>query len=60
MEHQFDAVIIGAGLAGLRAAIEIGANAGVALYSLRILHVFMSDYPDQSGLCRPGRSVESL
>jgi succinate dehydrogenase / fumarate reductase flavoprotein subunit len=33
MEHQFDAVIIGAGLAGLRAAIEIGENASVALLS---------------------------
>jgi succinate dehydrogenase / fumarate reductase flavoprotein subunit len=33
MEHQFDAVIIGAGLAGLRAAIEIGADAGVAVIS---------------------------
>ena len=33
MEHQFDAVIIGSGLAGLRAAIEIGENAGVAVLS---------------------------
>ncbi|MFC1858923.1 succinate dehydrogenase flavoprotein subunit [Thermodesulfobacteriota bacterium] len=33
MEHQFDAIIIGAGLAGLRAAIEIGENAGVAVLS---------------------------
>ena len=33
MEHQFDAVIIGAGLAGLRAAIEIGENASVAVLS---------------------------
>ena len=33
MEHQFDAIIIGAGLAGLRAAIEIGENASVAVLS---------------------------
>ena len=33
MEHQFDAVIIGSGLAGLRAAIEIGENASVAVLS---------------------------
>jgi succinate dehydrogenase / fumarate reductase flavoprotein subunit len=33
MEHQFDAIIIGAGLAGLRAAIEIGENANVAVLS---------------------------
>jgi succinate dehydrogenase / fumarate reductase flavoprotein subunit len=31
MEHQFDAIIIGAGLAGLRAAIEIGEDASVAV-----------------------------
>ena len=29
MEHQFDTIIIGAGLAGLRAAIEIGEPAEV-------------------------------
>ena len=29
MEHQFDTIIIGAGLAGLHAAIEIGEPAGV-------------------------------
>ncbi len=33
MEHQFDAIIIGAGLAGLRAAIEIGESASVAVLS---------------------------
>jgi succinate dehydrogenase / fumarate reductase flavoprotein subunit len=33
MEHQYDAVIIGSGLAGLRAAIEIGENASVAVLS---------------------------
>jgi succinate dehydrogenase / fumarate reductase flavoprotein subunit len=33
MEHQFDAVIVGAGLAGLRAAIELGSNARVAVIS---------------------------
>ncbi|MEJ2283894.1 MAG: succinate dehydrogenase flavoprotein subunit [Desulfobacterales bacterium] len=33
MEHQHDVVIIGAGLAGLRAAIEIGDNASVAVLS---------------------------
>jgi len=33
MEHQFDAIIIGAGLAGLRAAIEIGEHANVAVLS---------------------------
>jgi succinate dehydrogenase / fumarate reductase flavoprotein subunit len=33
MEHQYDAIIIGAGLAGLRAAIEIGDNASVAVLS---------------------------
>jgi succinate dehydrogenase / fumarate reductase flavoprotein subunit len=31
MEHQYDVIIIGAGLAGLRAAIEIGENANVAV-----------------------------
>ena len=29
MEHQFDTIIIGAGLAGLRAAIEVGEPAEV-------------------------------
>ncbi|MGB5751026.1 MAG: succinate dehydrogenase flavoprotein subunit [Desulfobacterales bacterium] len=33
MEHQFDVIIIGAGLSGLRAAIEIGENASVAVLS---------------------------
>ena len=33
MEHQFDAIIIGAGLSGLRAAIEIGNDASVAVLS---------------------------
>ena len=33
MEHQFDAVIVGAGLAGLRAAIELGAKARIAVIS---------------------------
>ena len=33
MEHQFDAIVIGAGLAGLRAAIEIGENSSVAVIS---------------------------
>jgi succinate dehydrogenase / fumarate reductase flavoprotein subunit len=33
MEHQYDVIIIGAGLAGLRAAIEIGENANVAVLS---------------------------
>ena len=33
MEHQYDVVIIGAGLSGLRAAIEIGDNASVAVLS---------------------------
>ncbi len=33
MEHQFDTIIIGAGLAGLRAAIEIGNDASVAVLS---------------------------
>ena len=33
MEHQFDTIIIGAGLAGLRAAIEIGEDSSVAVIS---------------------------
>jgi len=33
MKHQFDAVIVGSGLAGLRAAVEIGENADVAVLS---------------------------
>jgi len=33
MEHQYDVVIIGAGLAGMRAAIEIGQDATVAVLS---------------------------
>ena len=33
MDHQFDAIVVGAGLAGLRAAIEIGENARVAVIS---------------------------
>jgi len=33
MEHQFDALVIGAGLAGLRAAIEIGEDSSVAVIS---------------------------
>jgi succinate dehydrogenase / fumarate reductase flavoprotein subunit len=33
MEHQFDAVIVGAGLAGLRAAIELGEKARIAVIS---------------------------
>jgi succinate dehydrogenase / fumarate reductase flavoprotein subunit len=33
MEHHYDAVIIGAGLAGMRAAIEIGRDADVAVIS---------------------------
>ncbi len=33
MEQQFDAIVVGAGLAGLRAAIEIGQNARVAVIS---------------------------
>ncbi len=33
MEHEFDAVIVGAGLAGLRAAIELGDQARVAVIS---------------------------
>jgi succinate dehydrogenase / fumarate reductase flavoprotein subunit len=33
MEHQFDAIVIGAGLAGLRAAIEIGEVSSVAVIS---------------------------
>jgi succinate dehydrogenase / fumarate reductase flavoprotein subunit len=33
MEHQYDAIIIGAGLAGMRAAIEIGQDASVAVLS---------------------------
>ena len=33
MEHQYDVIIIGAGLAGLRAAIEIGENASIAVLS---------------------------
>ncbi|MGD8990303.1 MAG: succinate dehydrogenase flavoprotein subunit [Desulfobacterales bacterium] len=31
MEHQFDAIIVGSGLAGLRAAVEIGEDARVAV-----------------------------
>ena len=33
MEHQLDAIVIGAGLAGLRAAIEIGEDSSVAVIS---------------------------
>lgn len=33
MEYQFDAIVIGAGLAGLRAAIEIGEDSSVAVIS---------------------------
>lgn len=33
MQHKFDAVIVGSGLAGLRAAVEIGENATVAVLS---------------------------
>ncbi|MBW2411740.1 MAG: succinate dehydrogenase flavoprotein subunit [Deltaproteobacteria bacterium] len=33
MKHQFDVVIVGAGLAGLRAAIELGETANVAVIS---------------------------
>ena len=31
MKHQYDVIIVGAGLAGLRAAVEIGKNAKVAV-----------------------------
>ncbi len=33
MKHQFDVIIVGAGLAGLRAAIELGENTNVAVIS---------------------------
>jgi succinate dehydrogenase / fumarate reductase flavoprotein subunit len=33
MKHQFDVVIVGAGLAGLRAAIELGEDTNVAVLS---------------------------
>ncbi|MGM0787607.1 MAG: succinate dehydrogenase flavoprotein subunit [Thermodesulfobacteriota bacterium] len=33
MEHEFDVVVVGAGLAGLRAAIELGGNSRVAVIS---------------------------
>jgi succinate dehydrogenase / fumarate reductase flavoprotein subunit len=33
MNHQFDVVIVGSGLAGLRAAIELGEDASVAVLS---------------------------
>jgi succinate dehydrogenase / fumarate reductase flavoprotein subunit len=33
MRHQYDAIIVGAGLAGLRAAVEIGKDAHVAVLS---------------------------
>ncbi len=33
MKHQFDVVIVGAGLAGLRAAIELGEDTSVAILS---------------------------
>ena len=33
MKHQFDVIIVGAGLAGLRAAIELGEKANVAVIS---------------------------
>ncbi|MFP4159229.1 MAG: succinate dehydrogenase flavoprotein subunit [Desulfobacterales bacterium] len=33
MEHEYDAVVVGAGLAGLRAAIELGGNSRVAVIS---------------------------
>ena len=33
MKHQYDVVIVGAGLAGLRAAIELGEDANVAVIS---------------------------
>ncbi len=33
MDHRYDVVIVGAGLAGLRAAIELGKNANVAVIS---------------------------
>ena len=31
MQHQYDVIIVGAGLAGLRAAVEIGKDARVAV-----------------------------
>ncbi|MDH3829423.1 MAG: FAD-binding protein, partial [Desulfobacterales bacterium] len=31
MKHQYDVIIVGAGLAGLRAAVEIGKDAQVAV-----------------------------
>ena len=33
MKHQFDVIIVGAGLAGLRAAIELGEDTRVAVLS---------------------------
>ena len=33
MKHQYDVVIVGAGLSGLRAAIELGKDANVAVIS---------------------------
>ncbi|MEE9527076.1 MAG: FAD-binding protein, partial [Syntrophobacteria bacterium] len=33
MKHQFDVIIVGAGLAGVRAAIELGEDTSVAVLS---------------------------
>ena len=33
MKHQYDVIIVGAGLAGLRAAIELGEEINVAVLS---------------------------
>jgi thioredoxin reductase len=35
MDQHYDAVIVGAGLAGLRAAIELGGRARAAVISIR-------------------------
>jgi hypothetical protein len=51
VDHEFDAVVVGAGGAGLRAAFGLGELASEAEYSIALL--------PKRVLCLPGRSEES-